>query len=705
MPSRRRLAAYATAAALLALTGGSVLLVVGVTQTGTGREYVRRQLVDAIEPRLLGRLYVGPIRGNVFTGVTVDSLELRGPDDSLFVAVGRLRVDYRPGDLWDRRVLLRRVEIDRPVLRIAQGEDNVWNFRRLLRRRPPSAPRTGPGFGDYVVADSVVVRGGTFTLTQPWHPADSLRGAARDSAVRYNLGLRARGGPEIRRRGGRFFARTYRWTNIAVVSPYVRLADRDSTGRRFVLARVDADESDPPFRWRNVRGDVLLLGDTVWARADHWDLPGSTGRGRAKIVFGGGLPVRYAVHVDGDSVSLRDVAWVYPTLPRTGGGRMALDIRNAPGNLRVLEYALSGMDVRTTKSRLTGAMTFAVGGPVLGVKDVALRAQPVDFDLLRALAGGPFPVRLPGHADGDRPRPRRPAQPLPPRQRRRHVRRPPRARRRVARARARRARHPAAGEHEVPRLRRRRRAHRHPLDPLPQPRVPRARRRRARHGGARLELPRRAGARRGVHARRRAGGAHHRGRRRARHVRREGHHVRPRARRAAAVVHHARAELPAAAGARHLRRAGPRRGRDHRPARRRAAHRRGRHDGVRRAGERARPRVRGARHLRARRPEPAPRRRRPGAPRGRGQRHRRRRLLALRADRRGGHRDRRPRAVDPRRRAARRRRRGAARRRRPARGRLAARRGAARAPHRRRARSASRPAGRTRCASTRGSTR
>ena len=293
-----------------------------------------------------------------------------------------------------------RVELERPVVHLVQEEGGLWNYKRLFTPGGPKDPNKGPGFGDFIVADSVVVRGGTFTLTQPWHPADSLRGAARDSAVRYNLGLRARGGPEIRRRGGRFFARTYRWTNIAVVSPYVRLADRDSTGRRFVLARVDADESDPPFRWRNVRGDVLLLGDTVWARADHWDLPGSTGRGRAKIVFGGGLPVRYAVHVDGDSVSLRDVAWVYPTLPRTGGGRMALDIRNAPGNLRVLEYALSGMDVRTTKSRLTGAMTFAVGGPVLAIKDLALRARPVDFDLLRALAGGPFPYDFQGTLTG-----------------------------------------------------------------------------------------------------------------------------------------------------------------------------------------------------------------------------------------------------------------------------------------------------------------
>ena len=71
------------------------------------------------------------------------------------------------------------------------------------------------------------------------------------------------------------------------------------------------------------------------------------------MTWGSDLPVRYAIRVFGDSVSLADVAWVYPTLPTTGGGRMILDIRNER-NLHQLDYALSEMDVRTTKSRLRG---------------------------------------------------------------------------------------------------------------------------------------------------------------------------------------------------------------------------------------------------------------------------------------------------------------------------------------------------------------
>ena len=126
----------------------------------------------------------------------------------------------------------------------------------------------------------------------------------------------------------------------------------------------------------------------MWLDVPHWDLPASTGRAKGKIVWGSGKPVRYAVDVVGDSVSLNDVAWVYPTLPRTGGGSMHLSIRNDPTNLSVIDYALSRMDVRTTGSRLRGRMTFAVGGTILAVKNVDVVAQPVRDLVLRVVGSG-----------------------------------------------------------------------------------------------------------------------------------------------------------------------------------------------------------------------------------------------------------------------------------------------------------------------------
>lgn len=396
--SRRRLAAYVAAGTLLAATGATVGLVVGATQTNVGRDYVRRTLLTRIAPNVRGRLYVGAIRGGFFSGITIDSVELRSADDSLVAAAGRVHVEYALRDLVDRRVLLKRVEVDRPVIHLRQFENGHWNYNGLFTSSGPNAPKRGPGFGDFIVADSVRVRGLRFALTLTWHPADSLHGARRDSAIAVALNGRTEGGAEVRR-AGRFYTRTYRWSGDADV-PSMRIAQPDSAGLRFAVARLDLDETDPPFRWRNIRGVVRVLSDSLWADFPHWDLPGSTGQGHAKVVWGSDLPIRWDVRVHADSMALADVAWVYPTLPTTGGGSIDLHMQNRRTDLHVIEYALSNMDVRTTRSHLTGAMTFAVGAPVLGVQDVDVAMRPVDWALLRTFNGKPFPYDFAGTLTG-----------------------------------------------------------------------------------------------------------------------------------------------------------------------------------------------------------------------------------------------------------------------------------------------------------------
>jgi translocation and assembly module TamB len=378
---------------LIGVGVGTFLLHTETGQAGL-RKTIEQQVASSMKGR--GRFYLGPMSGNFFTGVTIDSLEIRDDEDSLFVATGRVRLEYDIRDIVDRRLHFRRLDVEHPVVVMRQHENWSWNFKRTFGTSKPSAPR-GPerGFGDFIVIDSAHVRNASFRLTIPWHADDSLRGARRDSALRVNL---ARKDHEIRRtREG--YTQTYRWSNAYAAIPYARINSPDSAGKLFRIDTLHADETVPPFRWRNVAGVVKLLGDSVWIKAPHWDLPGSTGRADGKVTWGSDLPVRYAIRVYGDSVSLKDVAWVYPTLPTTGGGKMILDIRNE-NNLHRLDYALSEMDVRTTKSRLRGSMTFETGGPVLSVHDVRMVADPVDWDLLRTLNGKPFPADWQGTLTG-----------------------------------------------------------------------------------------------------------------------------------------------------------------------------------------------------------------------------------------------------------------------------------------------------------------
>src|SRR5918999_3411076 len=395
---RRRLVALVSAIVLVVVAFAVFGVVVGVTRTSYGRNTLRAVIEDQIASRMRGgKLHLGQLSGNLLTGVTIDTIAIRDADDSLFFSAGRTTVVYDPRDLLDRRIVIRRLESEHPWVHIKQYQNGNWNYKRLFRRGPIRLlERPRPRFGDYVVIDSSRLRNATFMLTMPWHPADSLRGARRDSAIRAKLSHPD--GHYRRTRGG--FAHTRTWRNAYIVAPRMRIADPDSVGRTFAIDTMHVVESDPPFRFRNIRANVRHLGDSVWVDVPHFDLPASTGRARGKVVWGSRLPVRYSVRVWGDSVSLNDVAWVYPTLPRTGGGTLVLDIESQPRSYRVIDYKLSQMEVQTTGSRVRGQMTFGVGGPVLVVKDVALQADPVDFELLRTFNGEPFPVDWQGTLTG-----------------------------------------------------------------------------------------------------------------------------------------------------------------------------------------------------------------------------------------------------------------------------------------------------------------
>ncbi|HZE07962.1 MAG TPA: translocation/assembly module TamB domain-containing protein [Gemmatimonadaceae bacterium] len=368
---------------------------VGVTRTPFGQERVRRMVATMLEGRVKGKVYIGRMSGGFFNGVTIDSVEIRDDEDSVFFASGPIRLSYDARDLFDRRILLSSLDAQHPFVHLRQHENGDWNWRRIFPASVQKAQRNERGFGEYIVVDTSEIHNATVLLTLPWHPSDTLRGVKRDSAIRYEL---TRPDHEIRRtREG--FARTWRWTNANAILGPTRVADPDTLGRLFRLRNANFVENDPPFRFRNLSGTILNLGDSVFVDAQHFDLPGSTGTAHGSVVWGSDLPVRYYLHIVGDSVALADVAWVYPTMPTTGGGKMHLDIMSER-NPQLLDYVLTDMDVRTTGSHLLGDMTFATGAPVLIVKNLDLQAAPVDFDLLRTFNGKKFPYDWQGKING-----------------------------------------------------------------------------------------------------------------------------------------------------------------------------------------------------------------------------------------------------------------------------------------------------------------
>jgi translocation and assembly module TamB len=399
---RRRLVLLVSAITLGVLGLLAIATVFFVTRTELGREQVRSFLQPLLASRIQGKAYIGKLSGNFLTEITVDSFAIRDASGELFISTGPVTVSFNIRDLIDNRIVVRRARVEHPYVHVVQHEDGVWNFRRIFASKDdgPKQPRdpSRRGWGDYIVVDSTWTRNGRLLVTQPWHPDKELRGAARDSSIRAHLQNPSK--MVTQRADG--YARTYTFANAHGLVRHARINDPDSSakwGRAFIIDTLSVDTYEPTFRFRDLSGNFQHLGDSIFIQVPHFDLPASTGSADGKIWWGNG-PMRLAIDITGDSVSLNDVNWVYPTLPRTGGGRLDLRIANDPTNPKIIDYHLRDMNVRSTKSHLTGNMSFGTGQGVLLVRNVDLKADPVDFDLMRTLAGGPFPYDWQGQLFG-----------------------------------------------------------------------------------------------------------------------------------------------------------------------------------------------------------------------------------------------------------------------------------------------------------------
>jgi hypothetical protein len=132
---RRRTIIALSAAAVLALgilVGGGAI---AVTRTAFGREKIRALVEGELRRAIHGRVYIGRLSGNLLTTVTVDSIEIRDPDGFLFVAAGRVTATYDPRDIIARKIALRDVTMEHPVLQLIRHRSGVWNLQRLF---PPA---------------------------------------------------------------------------------------------------------------------------------------------------------------------------------------------------------------------------------------------------------------------------------------------------------------------------------------------------------------------------------------------------------------------------------------------------------------------------------------------------------------------------------------------------------------------------------------
>lgn len=401
---RRQLLVIVSALSMILIGAALVGGLVAATQTDGGREWIRAQLARGLNRGLRGHLHVGQLSGNFLTDITIDSLELRDPDDSVFLASGPLTIRFDPRDLIDGRFIFHGVELRHPLMVIRKELDETWNFRKVFPAddEPPSPPplvrRPRDAFGSLIVFQNVRLRDGEVRVTMPWTPADSLHGARRDSAIAFNLADVAEEIRPAEFHGHRGYQHTRRWMEINGLISRLRFRHPDSTGRQFDIARLDLVETSPPFRVRDMRGSALWRGDTVWFETPRFSLPGSVGAATGKVEWPH-AGTFWDVRLRSDSTALQDIRWISPSIPAVGYGSMNLHVKSR-ADPDVVDYTITNMDVRSRAARLRGTMAFGVGGPVLEVSRVDLSLEPADFVLFEALNTQPFPYPWRGTVTG-----------------------------------------------------------------------------------------------------------------------------------------------------------------------------------------------------------------------------------------------------------------------------------------------------------------
>jgi translocation and assembly module TamB len=261
MAPRRRTIVLGTAAVLLLLLAGIVGGLVALTQTRGGRALILRTVLPLARAAVPGRLYVGAVGGNLFRDITIDSVDLRAPDGTPFLTTGPIKLTYEPRDLLDARIVIRSLDVTRPVITLVDYGQDDWNWRRALQRnrskkKTPSTSR----FGKYIVIDTTSLHEATFVMRLPWQLADSLKGAKRDSALKFNL---TRLDGEVRQDDGRT-VRVYRFVRGNMALGRTRLAHPDSAGMVFPVRRLDVMWVYPPFWFKDLKGDFRRLGDSLW---------------------------------------------------------------------------------------------------------------------------------------------------------------------------------------------------------------------------------------------------------------------------------------------------------------------------------------------------------------------------------------------------------------------------------------------------------
>ncbi len=365
-----------------------VLVVAGVlsvTRSSWGRARVLTFTLEKIGGKLQGRLQVERLSGNLLTGAHLYRVTLDDLGGTRLLAADSAYIDYRLPTFISGDLVIRRLELYNPriFLRRLPG-DSLWNYQHILQDTTPPDSIVG----NATLVDRLRMVNGSVEVQIPWTPDTTMTPRQRARQIADILSdtseLAVRTAP-----GGYLRSMTFHVDTANVAQLTVAPDEKGGIFLRILSGTADANlYRGEPLRVRQVKGQLALRDGVLRYQLPSVSLPGSRLETEGMIDIRGGA-LKYDVLMNGDSVALRDMQWLFPRYPDVGRASFRAAIETRPEGLFV-----KMRDLRLTApgTRVAGAFGMVLGDSVI-FTDLNLRAKPVDVPTVQRFLPTDIPVR------------------------------------------------------------------------------------------------------------------------------------------------------------------------------------------------------------------------------------------------------------------------------------------------------------------------
>ncbi|HKH91080.1 MAG TPA: translocation/assembly module TamB domain-containing protein, partial [Gemmatimonadaceae bacterium] len=297
-----------------------------------------------------------------------------------FLRADSLSGRYSIGNFLRKRIVIGDLVIYQPDILIEKlPGDTAWNYRRLWPASAPNPADTVPGFGSWIRFDNARIVSGHLTVRSPWSPRTGIDARARDSLVKEALSGKSRL-MVIETSGG--FQKVIELRELTGRFPLVQLADPSTKVRLLDVAelRMQALPFRPPAaQITAMAGRFRFDDDSAWWKGARVELPGSKMSGDGVYVIDNG---DMRITATGEPAAFDDFRWLYPHMPKEGGGTAAMLIQWR-GSTQ--DYVMRSGDLRTAGAHIQGDLGITMTDTI-AFHDTDLRFTGLTTKLIEEVA-------------------------------------------------------------------------------------------------------------------------------------------------------------------------------------------------------------------------------------------------------------------------------------------------------------------------------